>query len=330
MKIDPSLVARFAADLDAVLAPGERVGVAVSGGPDSVALLLLVAAARPGLVDVATVDHAFRQGSRAEAEGVAALCERLGVPHAILAIEWPTPPVSAVQEQARTARYAALGDWAQGAGLGTIATGHHADDQAETLLMRLARGAGVRGLAGMRASAPVPGHTGLTLVRPLLGWRRTELAAVVAAAGISAVDDPSNHDDRFERVRIRAALAEHDWLDAAALARSAAHLAAADEAIDHAVEQAWGNVRVEAAGESGVLSFDPGNAPPEIRRRLVAKAIAALAHEGDGGTLRGREVDQLLATIDAGGSATLRGVRASGGRAGEIETLRFSRSPPRR
>ena len=318
--IDPS-VTRFAADLDALAAPGERIGLAVSGGPDSLALLFLAAAARPGLVSVACVDHGLREASRAEAEAVAQRCDELGVTHHILTVDWPTPPTSALQEQARTARYAVLGDWALKQGLGAIATGHHADDQAETLIMRLMRGAGVRGLAAMRPASPLPGNGKVTLLRPLLGWRRSELAAIVAAAGIVPAADPSNDDERFERVRVRRLMAASEWLDPAALAASAAHLAAADDAIEHAVAREWASVR----DEHGSLLYDPRDAPPEIRRRVAARMIAALASEGDGGALRGRELDRLLGDIEAGSTATLRGVVASGG-----PTWCFRRAPPRR
>ena len=104
-----------ARDLDALIAPGARIGIAVSGGPDSLALLLLAAAARPGRVEAATVDHALRPESRAEAEMVAAICERLGVPHAILTADWDEKPETAIQERARGERYRLLGDWARGA-----------------------------------------------------------------------------------------------------------------------------------------------------------------------------------------------------------------------
>ncbi|HEU4704735.1 MAG TPA: ATP-binding protein, partial [Sphingomicrobium sp.] len=115
--IDQQLVERFAADLDALVAPGARVGVAVSGGPDSLALLLLAAAARPGLVEAASVDHGLRPGSRSEAEMVAALCERSAVQHSILTIAWPELPERNLQARAREARYELLGSWALERGL---------------------------------------------------------------------------------------------------------------------------------------------------------------------------------------------------------------------
>lgn len=318
--IAPPALTRFAADLDALLAPGERIALAVSGGPDSMALLLLAAAARPGLIHAATVDHGLRATSRAEAEAVARMCGEIGVQHRILTIDWPTPPTRALQEQARVARYAALGEYAVTEGISAVATGHHADDQAETLVMRLVRGAGVRGLAAMRPSSPLPGRSEVRLVRPLLGWRRADLADVIAACGITAAADPSNFDEQHERVRIRRLMAGSAWLDPAALATSATHLAAADVAIEYAVAREWAGV----SDDGECLRYDPRDTPPEIRRRLAARMIAALASEGDGSALRGRELDRLVSQIEAGSSATLRGVRASGG-----PTWSFRRAPPR-
>src|SRR3954453_16959972 len=147
---EPALVDRFRKSLDPLLAPDERIGIAVSGGPDSLALLLLAASARPGKIEAATVDHTLREASRGEAEMVARVCAKLNVPHAILTAEWEQKPTTAIQERARNERYRLLARWAEDQGLVAIATAHHADDQAETLVMRLARGAGVRGLAGMK------------------------------------------------------------------------------------------------------------------------------------------------------------------------------------
>lgn len=316
------LVARFSADLDRLIDVDTRLGVAVSGGPDSVALLLLSAAARPGRIEAATVDHALRTESRAEAEMVAELCERLDIPHVILTLDWDERPRSAIQERAREARYAALGGWLRERRMSALASGHHLDDQAETLVMRLNRGSGVRGLAGMRAAAPLPGDSRMRLLRPLLGWRRCELEDVCAAAGIDAVADPSNADERHERVRVRNALAEAEWLDRQALARSAANLATADEALDWAVAQEWQRRAHQTASE---IRYSPSDAPSEIRRRLLDRVILSLASEGSGEPLRGREIDQLLETLESGRTATLRGVRCSGG-----AEWRFSAAAPRR
>ena len=313
-------VDRFRRDIDALVDADTTIGVAVSGGPDSLALLLLAAEARPLKVEAATVDHALRPESRAEAEMVAELCERLGVPHRILTASWAEKPSTAIQERARIARYRLLGDWARERGLGALVTAHHLDDQAETFLMRLARGAGLRGLAGMRAVARPPGAS-LAIVRPLLGWRHAELEAVCTAAGVQPIDDPSNDDDRFERVRLRKALAGSDWLDPAALATSAAHLAQADGALRWATDLEWQR-GVRAAG--GAIVYRPTDAPREIRRRIIRRAVLALATEGSG-ELRGREIDQVIAALRTGRRATLRGVLCSGG-----PEWSFSRAPARR
>jgi len=318
---DVALVDRFRADLDTLIDPGTRFGIAVSGGPDSLALLLLAESSRPGEFEAATVDHGLRPESAAEAKMVADLCEEMDVPHAILAIEWDLPPASAIQEQARAVRYGALAAWMHDRDIGALLTAHHLDDQAETLVMRLNRGSGVRGLAGMRRKSKVPGYPDLALLRPLLSWRRAELERICSEAGVEPASDPSNLDDRFERVRIRQALAAADWLDPEALARSAENLGWSDEALDWATGQVWaGFVEV---GDDEIVYRDPG-APRDILRRIVAQAIAQLGNEGEPDDLRGRELDRLVSALEGAKTTTLRGVRCSGG-----PRWTFSRAAPR-
>ena len=300
------LAARFRADLEALTgAAPARLGLAVSGGPDSLALLLLAHAAYPGRVHAATVDHGLRAESAAEAAFVAGLCAELGVPHAILAANM-TDTVN-VQAAARARRYALLGRWAGEVKAGWLLTAHHLDDQAETLVMRLLRGSGLSGLCGVRAVNP-------PVVRPLLGWRRDELAAIVRAAGVDPVADPSNADERFDRARIRRRLAEAPWLDPAPLARSAAALAEAEDALEWSVERLW-RERVDG------LTLDPAGLPAELRRRLVLRLLVTIG----GPAPRGEEVGRLLATLDGGGTATLAGVKCVGGK-----LWRFAAAPPRR
>ena len=296
--------ARFAADLDALVAPGERVGIAVSGGPDSLALLLLAAAARPGHVAAATVDHGLREGSADEAQMVAALCQRLAIPHQILAADWADPPRANIQAEARALRYRLLGAWAREHRLGAVATAHHADDQAETILMRLARGAGIAGLGGSRASRPLT--DGVRLVRPLLGWRKAELVALVEAAGIEPVDDPANRDPRHDRSRIRGWLAEAGWADPARLAASAAALRDADEALDWSLAPLV-TARISRAGDG--LTIEPFDLPRELRRRLLLAAFAELAAP----IPRGPDLMRALAALEAGETVTLSGLKLEGG-----------------
>ncbi|HEU5285811.1 MAG TPA: tRNA lysidine(34) synthetase TilS [Sphingomicrobium sp.] len=298
------------------MAPGARVGVAVSGGPDSLALLLLAAAARPGLVEAASVDHGLRPGSRAEAEMVAELCKRIGVPHSILTIDWPAPPDRNLQARAREARYELLGSWAREQGLTAIATAHHLDDQAETLLMRLARGAGIGGLGSVRARRPLA--KGVQLVRPLLGWRKVELADLVAEAGVKPVDDPSNRDPRHDRVRMREWLKRADWADPERLAASAAWLNEADEALDWALAPL---AKQRVTRDGAALVVDPSEIPRELQRRLLLAAFAELGAPRP----RGPELARALDTLRKGGTTTLAGLKLEGGK-----TWRLRAAPPRR
>ncbi|MGE5063703.1 MAG: tRNA lysidine(34) synthetase TilS [Myxococcales bacterium] len=321
LRPETATMERFRRDLDALVGADARIGIAVSGGPDSLALLLMAAEARPTNVEAATVDHALRAESRAEAELVAGICERLRVPHAILTADWKQKPETALQERARRMRYGLLGKWARERGLSAVATAHHLDDQAETFLMRLSRGAGVQGLAGMRRVVRSP-EGSIPIVRPLLGWRHSELEAVCAASGIEPVRDPSNADREFERVRVREALAETDLIKARQVAASATHLAQADVALQWATTREWQRGVTAAGGE---IVYRPADAPLEIRRRIVRRAVLALASEGRGSDLRGRELEQLLGALRRGGKGTLRGVLCTGG-----QEWRFTRAPARR
>lgn len=307
---DDEAIERFRRSLDPLAGAEQKIGLAVSGGPDSLGLLLLAAAARPGAVEAATVDHALRPESASEAALVADLCAGLGVPHRTLTVEWAEKPETGLQERARGKRYALLSEWAGERGLTTLVTAHHLDDQAETAMMRLMRGAGVRGLSAMRRIGRAPVGRA-RLARPLLGWRRSELEKLCADAGVAPAQDPSNSDDQFERVRVRTALARADWLDPVAVAASAGHLAEADAALGWATALVW-RQKVRRNGEQ--FLFHQHGIPREIRRRVVARAIARLASEGAAGELRGREVDRLLVELAAGRKATLRGVLCSGGK----------------
>ena len=313
---EPSLVERFRNDLDALAGPGARLGIAVSGGPDSMALLLLASAARPDRIEAATVDHALRPESRAEAELVGELCSRLGVPHSILTIEWDAIPKAQIQAEASFHRYRLLGDWAEERAIPAIATAHHLDDQCETLLMRLNRGAGVSGLSGIRAARPLTEQ--VTVIRPLIRWRRSELAAICDAAGVRAVDDPSNDDPRFERTRVRRLLATTDWLEPARIAQSADNLGEAEEALDWAAEQL---IRERIRWDGDDILVDGRDLPAELQRRLL---IAA--HEFGGNTaLRGPDLKRAIQTLYAGGSATLGKLKMVG-----EPVWRLQVAPPRR
>lgn len=315
LTLDQELTQRFAADLDALVEPGARIGVAVSGGADSVALLLLAAAARPGLVEAASVDHRVRPENRSEAEQVASLCERLAIPHRILTAD-SEPPSSNLQAWARDLRYRLLGAWAQERNLDALATGHHCDDQAETLLMRLARGSGIGGLGGIQRSRPLSGR--IQLIRPLLDWRRSTLRKLVADAGITPVDDPSNRDERFDRSQVRALLQSAEWIDPQRLSVVASYAIEADQALDWLAGREFaGRVREEGP----TILVEPGDLPRELRRRLLLLAIARLGGEEPPGP----KLAAALERLEEGAVTTLAGLKMEGG-----TVWRLSPAPARR
>lgn len=292
------------------------LAVAVSGGPDSLALLWLAHRAFPGRVHALTVDHGLQPHSAADAAGVGRLCRAIDVPHSTLLWQGEKPDAN-VQAAARAARYALLHDWCAAAGVTWLATGHHADDQAETLLMRLARGSGSAGLSGIRPHRRL--GSGVQLIRPLLGMRRVDLAAIVAAAGWTAVDDPANRSPRFQRTRARVLLAATPWLAAERLAASAAHLADAEAALDWAAALAWGSRATVSADR---IALDAAGLPPEIVRRLLVRVIAELAH---GVSVSGPAVARWQVRLGSGGCASLGGIAGQGG-----AIWHFRRAAPRR
>jgi tRNA(Ile)-lysidine synthase len=320
----PAAVARFAAELGALCPrPGAEdapLALAVSGGPDSMAMLALAAAALPGRIVAATVDHRLRDEAAAEAALVAQACECLGVAHAVLAVPAPPPAGANLHGWARQERYRLLGAWAEAAGAVVLATAHHADDQAETFLLRANRASGLPGLAGIRAAGPLPGGAAVTLIRPLLGWRRAALREVAEGAGLGFADDPSNADPRFDRARIRRLLAERDELDPAALARAARHLAEAEADLDLLARRCWAERAVAEHGEVTVRGED---LPRTLQRRLAALAIEQVAR---GAVDRGANLESLLDALAAGSAATQGPVEARAGPLG----WRFRLAPPRR
>ncbi|MCX5517513.1 tRNA lysidine(34) synthetase TilS [Kaistia defluvii] len=270
------------ARLDELFAPFAEtrcLALAVSGGADSLALLLLAQrwrAARlsgPELL-VLTVDHGLRPESSAEARFVGEVAKRHGLRFQSLLWQGPAP-LSGVEAAARAARYALLLDAARQAGATHLATAHHRDDQAETFLMRLARGSGVYGLAAMARDVE---RDGIRLVRPLLDVPHEDLVAVVRAAGLQAVDDPHNADPAFDRVRFRRLMpiVAAEGLDAETLAATAKRLGRAAAALDSyvgrlfdraAILDATGGVRLDAAAWCGE--------PEEVRLRALARILRA-------------------------------------------------------
>ena len=276
------------------------------------ALLLLAHAAMPGRVEAATVDHGLRAESGAEAAMVARTCRDLGVKHRVLRVE--VGPGN-LQSEARQARYDALSRWMNERGLAALLTAHHADDQAETLLMRLNRGSGLAGLAGVRPAGKIPGQDQLVL-RPLLSWRKSELEELVRYCGLTAAEDPSNTDERFDRARMRRALQQTDWIDPLALSRSAANLADAEEALAWSADREWRDC--VAKTDDGFL-YRPG-APRAVQLRVLARAIREL-----GGEPRGSQLAVLVDALRDGQGGNVAGVFASS----DNEGWRLRREPPR-
>jgi tRNA(Ile)-lysidine synthase len=260
--------------------------LAVSGGPDSTALLAMAAEWGGAPLHAATVDHGLRPEAEAEAEAVASLCTRLAVPHATLVWQGEKP-TARLQERAREARYDLLTAEAKRVGAGVIVTAHHLDDQAETVLFRLLRGSGVAGLAGMAARTR---RGEIEIARPLLGLAKADLVAFCDARRLPYFRDPSNENPRFARARLRRLMAD-EGLDAPALARLARRAALAETALAaqaHAAEARLGLAstgRCEAAALAAepeeivrrVLTRAVGPAPFEAMERIAAELLTAVA-----------------------------------------------------
>ncbi len=263
----PTLIAAFAPE------PPTRLGLAVSGGSDSLALLHLCADwARAGgpALSVATVDHGLRAEAAAEAAAVGRVCAGLGLPHAVLRWSPGWDRRGNLAAAAREARYRLLADWAAGQGIADLALGHTADDQAETVLMRLLRGSGADGLAAMAARTA---RGALTLHRPLLAVPRARLRDELTQRGVGWIDDPSNADPRADRIRVRQAMAALG-LDRAGLLETALRMrAVAEVAEDAARALAQASAHLLPAG---AVRLDPaalGRARLETAERLFAAAL---------------------------------------------------------
>lgn len=267
------------------LAAEPALVLAVSGGPDSTALLYLAARWRkarkngPALVAV-TVDHGLRQEAAAEARAVAQLARKLAVPHRTL--RWTGPkPKSGLQEKARATRYRLLAQAAGKAGASHILTAHTLDDQAETVLMRLLRGSGPAGLAGITRSTRLGD---ILLTRPFLEIPKAQLVATLRQAKISFASDPSNRDPRFTRVRLRALMPalEEEGLGTKRLSLLARRLRRAEAALENAVDRAaeltqgtW-----SAGGKIQMPARHFAALPAEVALRLLGRAVTIAGTEG--------------------------------------------------
>lgn len=330
-----------AAALFAELAGAPSLILAVSGGPDSTALLLLAAGwcrtlkNRPEPLAV-TVDHGLRPEAGEEAASVAALAARLRVPHRT--VRWSGPkPKSRLQERARAVRYALLAEEARRIGAGHIVTAHTLDDQAETVLFRLVRGSGIGGLGGMARVAPLSVGLGgrpdgqILVVRPLLAVPKARLIATLHAAGVAASDDPSNRDPRFARARLRqvAPLLADEGLDARRLAAFAERMRRAEAALDWMADQVAERAVRDDEARSSIDRAELLSWPEEVRLRVLRLALERWALEGP------VELGKLELLGQAIGAALSTGGRLRRTLAGAVVTLgekriSVSSAPPRR
>ena len=307
------------ADIDALFIPFVRAKallIAVSGGPDSTALLLMAAewAKRRGKtrIEAATVDHGLRPESANEAKAVGEICARLGVGHRVL--HWKgVKPTSRLQELAREARYRLLVDHAKAIGADAVMTAHHADDQAETVLFRLLRGSGLAGLRGMDLMTT---RDGMTIARPLIGLKKRDLIAFATSRGAPFIDDPSNSDPRFARTRMRALLARlgEEGLDAEALDRLARRARETEQALAHLTAEVEAQVGSEGAIDARALFA----APIAIAHRILARRIAETG--GSDATRIGLEKIETLATALRDALKERRALRRQFGRRGRAAT----------
>jgi len=311
--------------------------LAVSGGADSTSLMLLAARwakrlSKPPQLLAVTVDHSLRKEAAYEAVAVARLARRLGVRHRT--VQWRgRKPSSGLQEAARLARYRLLAEAAAEAGFRHIATAHTVDDQAETVLFRLARGSGVFGLGGMAPVAPLPvgSEAEMILLRPLLHLTKARLVATLNAAQIPFSDDPTNRDPRFTRSRLRELLPAlaREGLDAQGFARLALRMRRAEATIAVAVAAARAALAPQPWRPGEPIIFDAARyaaLPAEVGLRLLGEAVA---HAGDEGPVELGKLEVLYEALCASRSG-LRRTLAGALITLSTERLTVQRAPARR
>ena len=270
------------------------LAVAVSGGPDSMALVWLAdrwARAQDGSAFGIIVDHGLRFESADEARVAAEQLRAANIAACIRKVSG-MPPENGVPAWARKARYDLLRDAAVERGALHLLLAHHQDDQAETLLLRLARGSGVKGLSGMRGVQP---DADLRLLRPLLDFPKAQVAATAEATGWTIADDPSNRATKYARTRIRNALATSSG-DTTRLAKTAATLASEDAAIEQAVTRLA--VRAATIVPYGLIRLDRSllaAAPAAVSTRLLDRAVRMAG--GAESPLRHSRIARLLQDI---------------------------------
>jgi tRNA(Ile)-lysidine synthase len=300
---DPIDLAEAMELLSPILRMARRTLLAVSGGPDSVALMRLCASLAKldavGDLRVATVDHGLRGDSRAEAEHVGAWARDCGLPHVILTWEG-RKPATRIQARAREARYALLHAEMREIAASLLVTAHTLDDQAETVLMRIARGSGLAGLPGMR---PVSERDGLLHARPFLAIPKARLMATCLANAWPFVEDPSNADPRFARGRWRklAPALEREGLTAARLAKLAERAARAEDALRSKTDEAFAATCVARTRDGFELDMIRllRREPREIALRMLLHGFAKMPGARRGVPVRLERVENVVDALYA-------------------------------
>jgi tRNA(Ile)-lysidine synthase len=314
MSIAPLEEPEFAALIGdfAPFEPGPRLAIGVSGGADSLALTLLTqawAAARGGAVTALTVDHGLRPEAAAEARQVGAWLGARGIEHRVLAWHGPRPS-HGIQAAAREARYRLLEEWCAQSGVLHLLLAHHQDDQAETVLLRLMRGSGPDGLAGMSASVE---RVQCRVLRPLLPVARARLVATLHRLGQPWIEDPSNRDHRYARARLRQGLTPlaEAGLTAERLAAAAARLGRVRAALEAEAARLLARcVAIDPAGFARLDAAALAAAPAEVGARALAALLLMVS--GAAYPPRGERLQRLYRRLvggGLGGGSTLGGCR---------------------
>lgn len=294
---------------------GPLWAVAVSGGGDSVALMHLLAgfakakALPPPMV--LTVDHGLRKSSAADAKKVVAWAKALGLKAHVLA--WRgNKPRAGIEAAARDARYRLMGAWLVKHRIAALHVAHTQDEQAETFLLRLARGSGLDGLAAMRAAAPwpIPGFESLTVHRPLLGIGRAELRAHLESLGQPWLEDPMNDEDAFDRIKMRrcAAVLAEAGLTATRIAAAAAHLGRARAALETVTAAVLERAARTVPGGVLLDAVAIAAAPREVGLRALSAVLMAVSGQAYRPRFEGLErLFDRIGTGELGAGATLHG-----------------------
>lgn len=301
--IDPEILAALSGYVD----DDKAIAVAVSGGGDSMALLLglhhyiKTLTVKPKLIAL-TVDHKLRPDSANEAVQVGKWCKNLSIEHHILAWQFEQMPTSGIQQKAREARYQLMTEFCAQNQISKLFVAHNLEDNAETFFMRLKRGAGLKGLSAIanRAERLTPNGKIIEILRPFLNLKRATLRAFLTQRQQAWLEDVSNQNEKFERVQVRNFLAQTDDFNQDQIAKSAQALARANAALEHYTEVFWQHDIAHLSSGIGKLDLEKfNNLPSEIQLRILARLVWTLG--GQDQPPRWQKIEALLAQIQTQG-----------------------------